>query len=178
MTRATGVLLMVCLGLTAVAEDAFAGGRAQAPAGGQGAQARPAPASPIPAPSAAAAERMIGATRAKAAELGINLACVVLDMHGDIVAALRMDGATFLNMAVAQAKARASAFFGQPSGALAERAAVLQNIGGAAGQPMLTVQGALPVVQDGRRVGAIGCSGAAAQQDEDAARAGLAAAAP
>jgi uncharacterized protein GlcG (DUF336 family) len=146
-------------------------GRAAGPAGPP-----PAPAARIPAPSSANAEKMIGAARAKAAEMNVNLACVVVDAHADIVAALRMDGATFLNMSVAHAKARASAFFGQPSGAFGERGAILANIGAAADQTMLTVQGAVPIVQNNQRVGAIGCSGAAAAQDEDAAKAGLAAA--
>jgi uncharacterized protein GlcG (DUF336 family) len=69
----------------------------------------PAAAGSIPAPSGAAAERMIVDARAKATELNINLACAVLDIRGDVVAALRMDGASFLNMGVAMAKARASA---------------------------------------------------------------------
>ena len=153
----------------------------QGPAQGQGraggaAGPPPAPAAPIPAPSSVSAEKMIGTARAKATEMGVNLACAVLDAHGDMVAAIRMDGATFLNLAVAQAKARASAFFGQPSGAFGDRGAVLANIGAAAGETMLTVQGAVPIVQNNRRVGAIGCSGAAASQDEEAARAGLMAA--
>jgi uncharacterized protein GlcG (DUF336 family) len=40
---------------------------------------------------------------------------------------------------------------------------------------MLFVQGAVPIMTGGQSVGAIGCSGASAQQDEDAANAGIAA---
>ncbi len=138
------------------------------------AQAPPA-AAPIPGPSSASAEKMIAGARAKATEMGVAVSCVVVDMHGDIVAALRMDGAAFLTVTVAQGKARTSAFFGQPSGSMGERGAALQAIGTAAGQALLTVQGALPVVQNNRRVGAMGCSGATSQQDEDSARAGIAA---
>ena len=164
--------LFVFVLFAAMTAPAFAQqGRAGGPAGPP-----PPPAARIPAPSSANAEKMIGAARAKAVELGINLACVVVDAHADVVASLRMDGATFLNMSVAHAKARASAFFGQPSGAFGERGAILANIGAAADQTMLTVQGAVPIVQNNQRVGAIGCSGAAAAQDEDAAKAGLAAA--
>lgn len=166
-----GYLLILVL-LAAGASPALAQGQGQGRAGGP-AGPPPAPAAPIPAPSSASAEKMIGAARTKASELGINLACVVVDARADLVASLRMDGATFLNMAVAHAKARASAFFGQPSGAFGERGAVLANIGAAADQTMLTVQGALPIVVNNRRVGAIGCSGGPAAQDEEAARAGL-----
>ena len=138
------------------------------------AQAPPA-AAMIPGPSSASAEKMIAAARAKATQMGVAVSCVVVDMHGDIVAALRMDGAAFLTVTVAQGKARTSAFFGQPSGSMGERGAALQSIGSAAGQTLLTVQGALPIVQNNRRVGAMGCSGATSQQDEDSARAGIAA---
>ena len=40
---------------------------------------------------------------------------------------------------------------------------------------MLFVQGAVPIMNEGQSGGAIGCSGASAQQDEDAANAGIAA---
>jgi uncharacterized protein GlcG (DUF336 family) len=138
-------------------------------------QTPPAPAAPVPGPSLASAERMLAAAKAKAMEMGVGLTCVVVDAHGDLVAASRMDGVAFLTVTVAQGKARTSAFFGQPSGAMGERGPALQAIGAAAGQTLLTVQGALPIVQGGRRVGAMGCSGASSQQDEDAARAGIAA---
>ena len=41
------------------------------------------------------------------------------------------------------------------------------------GGRMLPAQGAVPVLKDGELVGAIGGSGATAQQDEDCAQAGL-----
>ena len=69
----------------------------------------------------------------------------------------------------------APAFFGQPSGSMGQRGAVLQTIGSAAGQTVLAMKGALPLVQNNRRVGAMGCCGATSQQDEDSARAGIAA---
>ncbi len=118
---------------------------------------------------------MLQAAYNKATELRIGLSCVVVDVRGDIVAAMRMDGVPFLTVEVAKGKATTSAFFGQPSGAMGERGPALQSIGAAAGVTMLTVQGALPVVANNQRIGGIGCSGAASQQDEDAARAGLAA---
>ena len=127
----------------------------------------------IPGPTLASADKMLAAARAKATELGVALACVVVDIHGDLVAAARMDGTGFLTIAVAQGKARTSALTGQPSGGLGERGANFAAIGGAIGQTLVTVQGAVPIVQGGKRVGGIGCSGAQAEQDEAAARAGF-----
>ena len=43
------------------------------------------------------------------------------------------------------------------------------------GGPMFFVQGAVPIMKEGQSAGAIGCSGASAQQDEDAANDGIAA---
>jgi len=137
------------------------------------AQTPPPAAAAIPAPALASAEKMLAAARAKAMEMGIGVSCAVVDVHGDLVAAARMDGVAFLTITVAQGKARTSAFTGQPSGGLGERGAGFQAIGSAAGQSVLTVQGAVPIVQSGKRVGGIGCSGGSGQQDEDAARAGL-----
>jgi len=139
-------------------------------------QAPPPPAAPVPGPTLANAEKMLTAARAKAMELGISLSCAVVDVHGDLVAAARMDGVAFLTMTVAQGKARTSALTGQPSGGLGERGAGFQAIGTAAGQTVLTVQGAVPIVQGGRRLGGIGCSGGTGQQDEEAARSGVMAA--
>ena len=144
-----------------------------APALAQTPQTPPPAAASIPGPTLASAEKMLAAARAKATDMGISLACVVVDIHGDLVAAARMDGTGFVTIAVAQGKARTSALTGQPSGGLGERGANFAAIGGAIGQTLVTVQGAVPIVQGGRRVGGIGCSGAQAQQDEDAARAGL-----
>lgn len=139
--------------------------------------AAPPPAAPVPRPSLASAERMLIAARAKATEDRVELSCAVVDARGDLVGAFRMDGASFLTMEIARAKATTSALTGQPSGGLGERAAQISTIGSVAGVAMVAVQGALPIVQDNRRVGGIGCSGAPAQVDENAARAGLGAAA-
>lgn len=136
------------------------------------AQTPPAPVAPTPRPTLASVQKMLAAAQAKAAEMKVGLSCVVVDVRGDLVAAQRMDGVPFLTVEVAKGKATMSAMFGQPSGAMGERGPALQSIGASAGLTMLAVQGAVPIVQNNQRVGAIGCSGAASQQDEDAARAG------
>jgi len=137
------------------------------------AQTPPPSAAAVPGPSLANAEKMLAAARAKAMEMGVGVSCAVVDVHGDLVAAARMDGVGFLTVTVAQGKARTSAFTGQPSGGLGERGALFQSVGSAAGQTLLTIQGAVPIVQGGKRLGGIGCSGATSQQDDEAARAGL-----
>ncbi|MDA1092897.1 MAG: heme-binding protein [Acidobacteria bacterium] len=69
---------------------------------------------------------------------------------------------------------RATLTFGAPSGGLTRIASLgLDKV--IEGGEMLFLQGAVPIMKDGQTVGALGCSGAAAQQDEDAANAGVAA---
>ena len=100
-----------------------------------------------------------------------NLSCVVLDSRGGVVAAERMDKAAFFTVDVARGKALVSASFGSPSGALAQLAA--SGIGTILPGPASPVflQGALPI----KGGGSIGCSGGTGQQDEDGAKAGIAA---
>ena len=118
--------------------------------------------------------RMIEAAIAKADDLGIKLSVAVCDPGGDLLAFTRMEGAIAVSATVAQGKVAASAAFGMPSGALQADSPVIQAVIAKMGGRMLPAQGALPVYKDGVLVGAIGTSGATAQQDEDCAIAGLA----
>lgn len=120
---------------------------------------------------------MLAGARAKAGDLRISLSCAIVDITGNLVAAIRMDNAAPLTMLAAQGKARTSAMMGMPSGSYGERGPQIQAIGEMMGQNLLTVQGGVPIMQGGMRVGGIGCSGAPPQQDEEAAIAGTAAAA-
>ena len=125
-------------------------------------------------PSLAQAQGALQAAEAAAVDMGIGLTCAVVDARGTLVALARMDNARYFTADVAVGKARASAAFGAPSGALT-------NVGSLGldavieGGGMLFLQGAVPISHDGQPIGAIGCSGAAAEQDENAAKAGVAA---
>ena len=128
----------------------------------------------IAGPSLADAKKALAVTEEKAVEMGVSLSCAVVDSRGALVALTRMDGARYFTADVAVGKARASAAFGSPSGELARLASM--GLGEAIhGGPMLFVQGAVPITESDQSAGALGCSGASAQQDEDAARAGVSA---
>lgn len=146
--------VVLCLGLMA----SVAG--AQAPA--------------VTGPSLAQAQRALAATEQAANEMGVGLTCAVVDSRGALVALARMDSASYFTADVAAGKARASAAFRAPSGNLA-RVGELGLGDVVEGGPMLFIQGAVPIMKDGQSVGAIGCSGATGQQDEDAANAAVAA---
>lgn len=123
----------------------------------------------------AEANRMIQAAIAKAEELHVKLSVAVCDAGGNLLAFSRMEGASAVSATVAQGKAAASAGFGRPSGALAADSPVIQSIIATLGGRMLPAQGAVPIYKNGELVGAIGGSGATAQQDEECAQAGGAA---
>ena len=125
-------------------------------------------------PSLAEAQQALAATEKSAIEMGVGLSCVVVDSRGALVALARMDNARYFTADVAVGKARASAAFGAPSGGLTRIGSLgLDRV--MEGGEMLFLQGAVPILKNGQPVGALGCSGAAAQQDEDAAKAGVAA---
>ena len=126
------------------------------------------------APSLADAKKALTAAEAEAVEMGVGLSCAIVDARGALVALARMDTARYFTADVAVGKARASAAFGAPTGALSNLSSLgLDKV--IEGGEMLFVQGAVPITKNGQPVGAIGCSGASAQQDEDAATAGVAA---
>ena len=114
------------------------------------------------------AQRMIQAAIAKGHEMQVKLSVAVCDAGGTLLAFSRMDGAIAISTVVAQGKAAASAGFG----ALQADSPVIQAVIASMGGRMLPARGAVPVLQDGRLVGAIGASGATAEQDEQCAQAG------
>ncbi len=120
-------------------------------------------------------DRMVKAAITKAKEININLSVAVCDGGGHLLAFNRMESCIWISASVAQGKAVAACGLGRPSGEIAADSPVIQAIMATQGGRMVPAQGALPIRQNGQVVGAIGGSGGTAQQDEDCARAGLAA---
>jgi uncharacterized protein GlcG (DUF336 family) len=123
------------------------------------------------------AEKAVQAAQASAIKMGVNVSICVVDARGDLVAAARMDKARYFTADVARGKAMVSAMFGQLSGAMAERGGspIMQNLNQMNQGKMFFAQGAVPIAKDGEVVGAVGVSGATSQQDEDVAKASVAA---
>ena len=121
------------------------------------------------------ANKMVMAAIAKANELQVKLSIAVSDTGGHLITLSRMDGASAVTATVAQGKAAASAGFGRASGTLQADSPVIQAVIAAMGGRMLPARGAVPVYKAGELVGAIGGSGATAEQDEQCAQAGAAA---
>jgi len=113
----------------------------------------------------------------QARELNIRISVSVCDAGGRLVAFQRMDGGHWAAGYGSQGKAVASAAFARPSGVVAELAhhPIMQSIAEAEGGHIIYCQGAVPILINGVVVGACGVGGGTAQQDEDCAKAGVAA---
>lgn len=112
-----------------------------------------------------------------ASKMGTKVSCAVVDPRGDLIAIERMDQGRFQTPDIARGKAATSALFGQPSGSVAQMASspMFQKLNGAAQGRLYPIQGGVPIMRNNQLYGAIGCSGGTPQQDEDSAKAGLAA---
>ncbi len=102
---------------------------------------------------------------AKARELGFLVAIAVVDEAGHLVACHRMDGALWVTPEIARAKANAAAAFRASTQDLESRFGGARqlfagNVAGLEGCQFVFGRGAVPLVQDGRIIGAVGVSGA------------------
>jgi len=122
------------------------------------------------------AQEVIAAGVEFARARNVSLSFVVLDSAGHMVAAARMDGASFLTTEVARGKAFAcAATGGQPGGVLAQRfkdnPMVWGNVASlGVGAPLLPATGSLPIFFHGVFSGAMGASGAPSEVDEAVVR--------
>jgi glc operon protein GlcG len=101
---------------------------------------------------------------AKARALGFKVAIAVVDDAGHLVVCDRMDGALWVTPEIARAKANAAAAFQATTLDLEERFAKRQlfadNVAALGDYHFVFGKGAVPLVEDGRIVGAVGVSGA------------------
>jgi glc operon protein GlcG len=101
---------------------------------------------------------------AKARALGFKVAIAVVDDAGHLVVCDRMDGALWVTPEIARAKANAAAAFHATTLDLEERFAQRQlfadNVATLGDYHFVFGKGAVPLVEDGRIVGAVGVSGA------------------
>lgn len=119
----------------------------------------------------AAALELLNAAVAEAEKMGVPQCIVVVDPSGEIIASLRMDGAKYLSMRTARAKAQTAASIGAPTGAMPFEFGVAAAI--ASSGSVTHLPGGLPIRFDGRLAGAIGVGSGTGDQDFAVARAAL-----
>ncbi|MEO8673951.1 MAG: heme-binding protein [Casimicrobiaceae bacterium] len=119
------------------------------------------------------AEAAIAATVAEAKKRDWKMNVAVVDGGGNLVAFQRMDGAQIASIAISQHKARTAATFRRETKAFENGIQggnnYLLTLDGVIGS-----RGGIPLVENGKIIGAIGCSGGTGSQDEVACKAGAA----
>ena len=123
------------------------------------------------------AQKILQAAQAKAQQMGVKVSITVVDGRGDLLTMVRLDGAPWRTALISKGKAVASANFGVASAELLARATspVMQAFMLSMRGEFVPAQGAVPVMRDGRAAGAVGVSGAKSEEDEEIAKAGIAA---
>ena len=119
------------------------------------------------------AKRVMAAAELQAVENTWQVAITILDSGGNMVMFHKIDNAQLSAVSVSEGKARTALQFKRPSKDLDDAIAR-----GGAGNRLLALkditplEGGIPIILDGRIVGAIGVSGAVSAQDAQIAKAG------
>ena len=136
------------------------------------------PPAPYGAPmSLDAAKKAMAAAEAEATTNKWPVAIAILDTTGSLVMLQKLDNTQTGSVEIAIGKARTALDFRRPSKAFQDVVA-----GGGAGLRLLSahnvlaLEGGVPVIVDGKVVGAVGVSGVTSEQDAQVAMAGAAAA--
>jgi glc operon protein GlcG len=118
------------------------------------------------------AKKAVTAATAEARKNNWTMAFAVADPGGNLVYFEKMDNTQTASVKIAIVKARSAATFKRPTKTFADAVASGNNyILGLPGT--VASEGGIPIVIDGKIVGAIGASGGTGQQDGVAAQAGI-----
>ncbi len=114
----------------------------------------------------------MAASKAEAAKNNWKVVIAIVDEGGHLVELSRIDDTQYGSIDIAIGKAQTSAALKRPTKAIEDAVAGGRNaILGLKG--VTPLQGGLPIVVDGKVIGAIGVSGVTSQQDEQIAKAGV-----
>jgi glc operon protein GlcG len=123
-----------------------------------------------------AAKKVMAAAEAEAVKNNWGMAIAILDSTGHIVMLHKLDNTQYGSIAVAEDKARSAIYYRRPTKVFEDLVAQggigLRTLALRGASPL---EGGIPIVADGKIIGAIGVSGATAVQDGEVAKAGAAA---
>ena len=123
-----------------------------------------------------AAKRIAAAAEAEATKRKATVVIVVVDDSGHLLLLERLDDTQVASVEVGIGKARTAAIFRRPSKVFEDQ--VRDGRVAALALPGATpLQGGVPIIYEGKVIGAIGVSGNTPQEDEDIAKVGAASAA-
>ena len=119
------------------------------------------------------AEAAIAAAVAEAKRRDWKMNVAVVDAGGNLVAFQRMDGAQLASIQISEHKAKAAAIFRRETkvfeNGIQSGLNYLITLDG-----LIASRGGIPLVEGGKIIGAIGCSGGTGSQDEVSCKAGAA----
>ena len=127
-----------------------------------------------PAISLDRAEAVIHAAVAEARKRNWKMNVAVADSGGNLVAFERMDGAMLASIQIAIHKARAAATFRRPTKVFEVGVNMMHLNYLLAFDGVIASRGGIPLIEEGKLIGAIGCSGGSDSQDELVSNAGAA----
>ena len=120
------------------------------------------------------ADAVLAAALAESKKRDWKLNCAVVDSGGSLVTFKRQDGAQLASIDISIHKARVAAKFRRET-RLIENGVQAGNNYLLSLDDVIASRGGIPLVDGGKLIGAIGCSGGTGSQDEVAAKAGVAA---
>jgi glc operon protein GlcG len=122
------------------------------------------------------AKTVAAAALAEAKKNNWRMAFAIVGPAGELVYFEKMDGTQLASVEISQGKARTSALFRRPSKAFADQYAAGNTAFTTFPEKPVASEGGVPIVVNGKIIGAIGASGGTGQQDGLAAAAGASAA--
>ncbi|MDQ0298087.1 uncharacterized protein GlcG (DUF336 family) [Salibacterium salarium] len=122
------------------------------------------------------ATKVIAGAEQEAKNIGVSMVISVVDDGGNLIAKHRMDDAWIASIDIAEDKAWTSVALKMPTSNLAEATvpnAELYGLNTTNNGRIVVFGGGIPLLQDGKVVGAIGVSGSAVPDDVKVAEAGV-----
>ncbi len=120
-----------------------------------------------------AAKKIADVAETEAIKRGATVVIAVVDDGGHLILLERLDDTQVASVEVAIGKARTAAIFRRPSEVFEDQ--IRDGCVAALALPGATpLQGGIPIIVDGKVVGAIGVSGNSPQEDKEIAKAGAA----
>jgi len=118
------------------------------------------------------ARKLVAAVEAEALKHRWKFVITVVDTNGDLVHLARMDGAQVASVGVSQGKARTAARYRRETRLFYNAFETGHPYIGTLDPTLVASPGGFPLVENGKLIGAIGCSGGTGDQDAAACKVG------
>ncbi|HLF85594.1 MAG TPA: heme-binding protein [Nitrospiria bacterium] len=114
--------------------------------------------------------KILDAAQKKAKEIGVGMSISVVDEGGNLLGFIRMDGAFLHSIHTSYSKAYTAASIRRPTGSFPPP--VSEEISSITNGRFTNLKGGMPIMIDGKVVGAVGAGSGTGEQDEMVSRAG------